>query len=69
MPGSRGHDLARELRAKFPRLRVLVCSGHAEEFIDDVQIEALQASFLQKPFTPTQLLQALADLPAPAAPS
>jgi signal transduction histidine kinase/CheY-like chemotaxis protein len=69
MPGSRGHDLARELRAKFPRLRVLVCSGHAEEFIDDVQIEALQASFLQKPFTPTQLLQALADLRAPTAPS
>mgnify|MGYP001302838558 CR=1 FL=1 len=62
MPGLRGHALAEKLRARLPHLRVLVCSGHAEDLIDAQHLESLGAGFLQKPYTPTRLLDALAKL-------
>ncbi len=62
MPGMRGHQLAAKLRDRLPELRVLVCSGHAGDLVDESAIQALEAKFLQKPYTPDQLLDALAEL-------
>jgi two-component system cell cycle sensor histidine kinase/response regulator CckA len=56
MPGGmNGRDLARALAPRFPAMRVLYISGHAEE--EAVQRNLLEgafkegAQFLQKPFT------------------
>jgi len=63
MPGMRGHRLAAKLRETLPELRVLVCSGHADDLVSYRELEALGAGFLQKPYTPKQLCDAIAALP------
>jgi len=62
MPGMSGHELVDALKAKAPDMRALVCSGHAEDLIAPRELEAHKAEFLQKPYTPTQLLTAVAAL-------
>jgi signal transduction histidine kinase/CheY-like chemotaxis protein len=67
LPAARGHELARELRDALPELRVLVASGHAEDLIDEAALSAVDARFLQKPYSAEELLEALGQL-CPGAP-
>jgi two-component system cell cycle sensor histidine kinase/response regulator CckA len=66
LPEQRGDALAAELRRVRPGLRVLFMSGHTEREIGDVATGSL-GMFLQKPFTPHELLvrvrQALDNAP------
>jgi two-component system, cell cycle sensor histidine kinase and response regulator CckA len=62
MPGMSGRDLAKQLITRRPDLRVLYTSGYADD--TNALHGALEAgtAFIQKPFTPTVLLQAVRDL-------
>ncbi len=57
MPGKDGRALADTLRAEAPRLRVLFMSGYTENAIVHHGVLGDHVIFLQKPFTPNQLLQ------------
>jgi PAS domain S-box-containing protein len=59
MPGMSGRDLAHRLAEKQPRLKVLYMSGYADERIAREASEEPRASFLAKPFSPTELEQAV----------
>jgi two-component system cell cycle sensor histidine kinase/response regulator CckA len=54
MPGMNGLELARELRATRPELRVLLISGYTEEAVGRVGPDGLD--LLSKPFTADELL-------------
>lgn len=60
LPGLRGPELAQCLKLEHPSLRVLLMSGYIDSTPDNFEFES--DLFLQKPFTPGQLLQAVRDL-------
>src|SRR5262249_61477378 len=51
MPGMSGAELAEQLRASRPALRVLFTSGHSDDAIDQHGVKRSDSTFLQKPFT------------------
>jgi signal transduction histidine kinase len=55
MPGMLGQDLAQQLTAISPSLRVVFMSGFARPFLPD-EGRSLRGRLLQKPFTDTELL-------------
>jgi two-component system, cell cycle sensor histidine kinase and response regulator CckA len=59
MPGLGGLELVGMAKARWPGIRVLYVSGYRRE-----QIKGLdpQVPFLEKPFTPGELLQKIAEL-------
>ena len=59
MPGHDGMYLMREVKEKWPDIPIIVMSGyHTKEIIEEaVKIGA--ATFIAKPFTPDELLEAL----------
>jgi FixJ family two-component response regulator len=59
MPGRSGVDLARELEQQRPGLRVLFISGYPETTRGRWQPPEGWGAFLQKPFTPTELVAAV----------
>jgi DNA-binding response OmpR family regulator len=61
MPGARGPELARRLRAHRPGLRVLCMSGYPESEDRRIDGEAGWTAWLQKPFTPDVLMQKVRD--------
>jgi two-component system cell cycle sensor histidine kinase/response regulator CckA len=62
MPGMEGHELSRLLRAAHPNLKVLYLTGHADRLFEAKrQMWALEA-YLDKPFTPESLREAVALL-------
>ena len=62
MPGIGGHELADELRARSPGLKVMFMSGFAEG--GDFSASSLPAAtaFLEKPFTFSMLSERIRDL-------
>ncbi len=56
MPDTTGRQLADQLRADQPGLRVLFLSGYAQDVIGPHGVLDAAESFLAKPFTPTSLL-------------
>ncbi len=56
MPNMRGPDLARALRQTLPELRVLYMSGYADESIGLKHALRSCDDFLQKPFSPSELV-------------
>ena len=60
MPHMPGNELARRLTEIRPTTRVLYMSGYAEPMLANGT--STQVRLLDKPFTPDQLLTALADL-------
>jgi two-component system, cell cycle sensor histidine kinase and response regulator CckA len=61
MPGSTSsRQLIDNFRTLFPKGRVLVCSGHAEELALDPALLS-QISYLQKPFTVETLLRSVGE--------
>ena len=60
MPKMRGTELAQELKARFPRLRVVYMSGYLEQ--DPCSGEILEkAIVLQKPFSRDSLVREIGD--------
>ena len=53
MPQLNGHELAEELRARRPEMKILFTSGYAADAIHRVLEPSI--AFLPKPFTPTSL--------------
>ncbi len=62
MPGSSGLDLARELRAERPGVRVLYMSGYADNAVAREGRLGVGEAFLQKPFAGAALLEQVAAL-------
>jgi signal transduction histidine kinase len=59
MPGPRGVELAEQLRAARPGVRVLYMSGYTDNAIVRNGMLGASEAFLQKPFTPEELLRKL----------
>jgi CheY-like chemotaxis protein len=59
MPGPSGVELAEQLRNLRPRVRVLFMSGYSDNAIVRDGLLGESAAFLQKPFTPEELLRKL----------
>jgi CheY-like chemotaxis protein len=67
MPGRSGRELADELRVQRPGVPVLFMSGYTEDAVVQRGVHGGQMQLLQKPFTPSSLLAAVAKaLPPPA---
>ena len=62
LPGMHGAELARELRHRWPSLRVLFTSGYAEQSVLASIPRGPGSAFLQKVFTPSELLAAVRSL-------
>jgi len=56
MPSGSGLGLVRQLAAEQPGLRCIVMSGHDRQTLQSVVEPGLDARFIQKPFTPAELL-------------
>ena len=56
MPGLSGVDLARQVAAIRPGLRIVLASGHAEGWIEGMPEDV---DFIAKPYTPQQIFEAL----------
>jgi CheY-like chemotaxis protein len=57
MPGMTGKDLALQLQAKAPGLRVLFMSGYTAQAAGQQSLLSPGDAFIQKPFTPATLLE------------
>ncbi|HTV02127.1 MAG TPA: response regulator, partial [Luteitalea sp.] len=55
MPGMSGRDLAAQLRAMVPNLRVLFMSGYSSDVAADHGLVPADVSLITKPFSPTAL--------------
>jgi CheY-like chemotaxis protein len=62
MPGMSGEDLARELTHERTDLKILFMSGYTEEMIVHHGELAPGAEFLQKPFSPSDLVRRVRDM-------
>jgi CheY-like chemotaxis protein len=71
MPGMNGRELAVQLMSQKPQLKVLYMSGHTDQSIIQLDLEQQSSAFLQKPFTPNELVikvRQLLDEPVPNSP-
>ena len=59
MPGMSGWEVGKRLGALWPKLRILYISGYTEDAILHGGVLEPGVRFLQKPFSPTELLSAL----------
>jgi PAS domain S-box-containing protein len=62
MPRRNGPEVAAELKAQRPELKVLYMSGHADEAIVPLALGAADTAFVQKPFTHDRLAAAVREL-------
>lgn len=59
MPDISGPDLARLAKQRWPDVRILYMSGYTDDELNDLDRDA---GFIQKPFTPTELMAKIADM-------
>ena len=59
MPEMSGPELARVVRTRWPDIQVLYVSGYPDDEIGELD---RGAAFLQKPFTPTELMAKVSEL-------
>lgn len=62
MPGMSGLELARRARSRVPGMKVLLCSGHADETVDLTAADSETLRLLRKPFGSDVLLEHVAAL-------
>jgi CheY-like chemotaxis protein len=66
-PGISGMELAKRLRDRQPRLKVIFTTGKVDHQLDEQTLERMNARFLQKPYQHTDLVQLVDDALTPAA--
>lgn len=66
-PGISGMELAKRLRDRQPRLKVIFTTGKIDHQFDGETLERMNARFLQKPYQHTDLVQLVDDALTPAA--
>lgn len=59
MPGISGQEVAQLAKSRWPNIRVIFMSGYSDEDLDDLDRDA---AFLQKPFTPAELMAKVREL-------
>lgn len=59
MPDISGPDLVRFAKQRWPNIRVLYMSGYGDEDLKDLDRDA---GFIQKPFTPTELMAKIREV-------
>ncbi len=57
MPGMSGTELASNLKEKFPGIKIIYTSGYTEDILVQKDIIEWDAVFLEKPFSPDELLR------------
>jgi CheY-like chemotaxis protein len=62
MPEMRGDEMAHRIRALRPELRVLFVTAHIDSMMKRRRVLSDDEAFLEKPFTPKALLEAVALL-------
>ena len=62
MPGMDGQKLASEVTRRSPHIRPVFMSGYSEHAVLESILNDRSAAFLQKPFTPTQLLEKIREV-------
>jgi two-component system, cell cycle sensor histidine kinase and response regulator CckA len=62
MPGMDGQKLAREIMRRQPSIRPIFMSGYSEHAVLESILNDSAAAFLQKPFTPAQLLEKVREV-------
>jgi two-component system cell cycle sensor histidine kinase/response regulator CckA len=62
MPGLSGPELAQQLRARRPGVKVLFVSGNSDSRVGNRGGEQFKVNMLVKPFTPEQLINRVAEL-------
>lgn len=62
MPGMHGRELATAVQRERPGLRVLFASGYTDDAVLLRGVRVDEVPFLQKPFTPAQLLRKVRDV-------
>jgi two-component system, cell cycle sensor histidine kinase and response regulator CckA len=67
MPGMAGPELVERLQKTRPELAVLYMSGYASGTGTHHTIDALDVALLQKPFTPSELMQKITEVAARSA--
>lgn len=62
MPRMSGRELADELLAQRPQLKIVYMSGYSDDVRVQEQLQEISGSFLQKPFTPATLLSKVREV-------
>jgi two-component system cell cycle sensor histidine kinase/response regulator CckA len=62
MPGFSGAELSKRLTAKYPDLRVIFMSGYIDDLMVREGMNRHEVSFLQKPFTPSNLAKKVREV-------
>lgn len=62
MPKMRGDEMAIQIRARRPDLKVLYVTAHIASLMDRRRVLADDEAFLEKPFSPASLLEAVSLL-------
>jgi PAS domain S-box-containing protein len=62
MPGVSGHELAKRITARRPKIKVLYMSGYTHNVIASGGMLERGIAFLQKPFTPATLIDKVRDV-------
>ena len=62
MPGVSGHELAKRITARLPKIKVLYMSGYTHNVIASGGMLDRGIAFLQKPFTPATLIKKVRDV-------
>lgn len=69
MPVMDGNQMAEQMRARQPELKVLYVTGHADRLFDSKPLLAADEAFLDKPFSRRGLLEAVSLLMTGRVPS
>ncbi len=62
MPNSNGNELAEKLYALYPDIVVIYMSGYADNAIARLGVLDIDKNFIQKPFTPMELVKKIQDV-------
>jgi signal transduction histidine kinase/CheY-like chemotaxis protein len=62
MPAMSGPELAAQIHQRYPDLRVLYASGYTDDAMGRHGVLDADVAFIQKPFTPQQLLRKVRDI-------
>jgi DNA-binding NarL/FixJ family response regulator len=62
MPGSNGRETAEALLRTRPELKVLYVSGYTDDAVVRGGVERATVDFLQKPFTPSELVRKVREV-------